>query len=246
MKIAICFSGIARGSVTRNIKSVEAAMPDADFYYATWKERENDISKKYKAVTYPEPVLHYNSWTECVEDNPNHKYAQYKFGISNKIGGVYQTESLNHSTKQILAHAYQVRDIKKDYDLIVRIRWDAVCGSRINFQKYLDMSYNENIAVGFAIRGGRHTNLNIFKDIAHKYCTRDTDISVSRDWCWWLNDNLIIHPPSKFDPEKVFKLHEEKRLWPAEFGWYQVLSENDDHHCVYGGCAIERFVKDAI
>ena len=63
MKIAICFSGIARGSVTRNIKSVEAAMPDADFYYATWKERENDISKKYKAVTYPEPVLHYNSWT---------------------------------------------------------------------------------------------------------------------------------------------------------------------------------------
>ena len=85
-----------------------------------------------------------------------------------------------------------------------------------------------------------------FKDIAHKYCTRDTDISVSRDWCWWLNDNLIIHPPSKFDPEKVLKLHEEKRLWPAEFGWYQVLSENDDHHCVYGGCAIERFVKDAL
>ena len=45
MKIAICFSGIARGNVKRNIKSVEAAMPDADFYYATWKERENDIYK---------------------------------------------------------------------------------------------------------------------------------------------------------------------------------------------------------
>ena len=37
MKIAICFSGIARGNVGRNVKSVEASMPDADFYYATWK-----------------------------------------------------------------------------------------------------------------------------------------------------------------------------------------------------------------
>ena len=45
MKIAICFSGIARGNVERNVINVKNAMPKADFFYATWKEHENDISK---------------------------------------------------------------------------------------------------------------------------------------------------------------------------------------------------------
>tara|TARA_Y100001954_G_scaffold238463_1_gene306203 strand:+ start:5555 stop:6295 length:741 start_codon:yes stop_codon:yes gene_type:complete len=246
MKLAICFSGIVRGTVGRNVNNVKKAMPEADFFYATWEERQNENSKMYKCKTYPEPKLHYNSWTECIVDNPHHKYAQYKHGISNKVGGVYNNESLNHSTKQILAHAYQVKDLPEEYDMIVRIRWDTVCGSLINFTKYVEQSYKENIAIGFSIRGGRHTELNKFVEIPKIYATLDTDISVSRDWCWWLNDNLIIHPRKKFNPDKVLKLHEEKKLWPAEYGWYQALSENDDHLCVYGGAAIERFVRSKI
>lgn len=246
MKIAICFSGIARGNVARNIVNVKNAMPEADFFYATWKEHENEISKRYNAVTYPEPVLHYDSWTEAVEDNPHHKYKAYKEG---RLAGnipIYQVPSLNHSTKQILAHAYQVKDLPEEYDMIVRIRWDVVCGSRINFTNYINRSYNENIAIGFAIRGGRFTNMNRFHDIPHIYCTADSDISVSRDWCWWLNDNLIIHPRNKLYTDRVFQLHNDKKLWGGEYGWYQVLSDDNDHHCVYGGAAIERFVRSAV
>tara|TARA_B100001248_G_scaffold9854_1_gene6512 strand:+ start:20981 stop:21721 length:741 start_codon:yes stop_codon:yes gene_type:complete len=246
MKLAICFSGIVRGQVERNIEHVKNAMPEADLFYATWEEQQNDMSKKLNCVTYPEPVLKYNSWTECVEDNPHHKFKQYKIGIQKKSESVYTVESLNHSTKQILAHAYQVRDLPEEYDMVVRIRWDTVCGSRIKFDKYVDQSYNEQIAIGFSIRGGRYTKMNAFYDIPHKFTTIDTHLSVSRDWSWWLNDNLIIHPRKKFDPEKVFQYDAEKRLWPAEYGWYQMLSENNDHHCVYGGAAIERFVRDAI
>jgi len=248
MKIAICFSGIVRGKVGRNIEHIKNAMPEADFFYATWEERQNEMSKKLNCVTYPEPNVTYNAWTDIDPKHipPHHKYMQYRNGIKNKLGGVYNNESLNHSTKQILAHAYQLRDIPEEYDIIVRIRYDVVCGSRVKFEKYVNQAFKEQIAIGFAIRGGRYTKMNSFYDIPHKYTTLESDISISRDWCWWLNDNIIIHPRNKFDTEKVFQYDKEKKLWPAEYGWYQMLSENDDHHSVYGGCSIERFVRDAI
>ena len=44
-----------------------------------------------------------------------------------------------------------------------------------------------------------------------------------------------------YDTALVHQYHEEKRLWPAEYGWYQMLSKNDNHHCVYGGAALEKF-----
>ena len=81
MDIAVCFSGIARGQVDRNVEHAKRAFSrfgSVDFFFATWKEHENDISRKYNAVTYPEPEIHYDAWTECVVDNPLHKYKQYK------------------------------------------------------------------------------------------------------------------------------------------------------------------------
>ena len=83
--------------------------------------------------------------------------------------------------------------------------------------------------------------LNKFKDIEHVFITETTDQMWSRDWSYWLNDNLIFHRRDAYDCELVHKLHEEKRLWPAEYGWYQMLSKNDNHHCVYGGAALEKF-----
>ena len=189
--------------------------------------------------------MHYNPWYQCVTDNPHPKYHAYKKDLINKTGQYTQTNLL-HATKQIIGHADQVAELPEEYDMIVRTRWDTIVGDRVDFTHYLNTAYEHDMAIGFAIRGGRWIHLEKFKDIEHVYITQTTDQAWSRDWAWWLNDNLIIHPRKIFDTENVHKLHEEKKLWPAEYGWYQVLSENDDHHCVYGGCAIERFVKDAI
>ena len=43
--------------------------------------------------------------------------------------------------------------------------------------------------------------------------------------------------------QALLNLHEAKKLWPAEYGWYQVLSKDDNHHCVYGGAALDRFAR---
>ena len=80
-----------------------------------------------------------------------------------------------------------------------------------------------------------------FKDIDHIYIQEDTDHKWSRDWSYWINDNMVFHRRDMYDCDLVHKLHKEKRLWPAEYGWYQMLSSMDNHHCVYGGACIERF-----
>jgi len=245
MKIAVCISGIARGNVKHNIGRIKEAFGDkADIFTASWKEHKNDYSEQYGAEYYDEPTLHYNSWKDCVTDNPHPKYKLYKQAFINQDGPAFflaQRKKLMNATKQLIAHAYQLPNIPQEYDMIIRLRWDSVVSTKLDFTKYLEQSYDGNMAVGFAIRGGRHAKLDIFKDIDHVYCDDDTDQMWSRDWCYWLNDNMIFHPRKLYDCEKVLQYHEEKKLWPAEYGWYQMLSNADDHHGVYGGAVIEKF-----
>ena len=240
MKIAICISGIARGNIKRNIGCLKKAFPNADMFFSSWEEHKNDESEKYNSTYYPEPTIHYNSWCECIVDNPHPKYHVYKKQFLEKTGH-FHTKKLMNATKQLIAHAYQVADLPQEYDMIIRSRWDTVVSEKVNFSKYLEQSYNENMAIGFAIRGGRWTDLNSFKDIDHVFIKEDTDNKWSRDWSYWLNDFLIFHPRDLCNGELVHKLHKEKRLWPAEYGWYQMLSTLDNHHCVYGGAVLEKF-----
>ena len=239
LKIAVCMSGIARGNVSKHISLLKNAFPGADFYFSTWNEYDNEISQKYNSKTYPEPKMHYNPWTECMVDCPHLKYKAYKKAFQ-KGEKLSTRPKLLHATKQIIAHAYQLSDMP-NYDIIVRTRWDTVVSEKVNFSKYVRQSFDERKAIGFAIRGSRWTNLHQFKDIEHIYVSDPRDQTWSRDWMYWLNDNLIIHPMDIFDCDNVHKLHQEKKLLPAEYGWYQVLSKNENHHSVYGGATIDRY-----
>lgn len=240
MKTAICISGIARGNVKRNVNHLKIAFPDTPIFFSSWEEAKNNISEEYNSTYYPEPKMHYNPWCECVTDNPHPKYKAYKKQFIEKTGVCHQTK-LKNATKQIIAHAYQVADLPEEYDLIIRTRWDTIVSLKADFSKYLKQVYEERVAIGFAIRGGRWISLDEFKDIEHVYITENTDQMWSRDWSYWLNDNLIIHRRDMYDTELVHRYHHEKKLWPAEYGWYQMLSVNDNHHCVYGGAALERY-----
>ena len=58
-------------------------------------------------------------------------------------------------------------------------------------------------------------------------------------------DVMIMHPRKLLDTKHAFKLHNEKKLLPAEVGWWQVLSEptgGENHISMYGGAQIERFL----
>ena len=239
MKIAICISGIARPNSIRNVELVKQSF-GGDVFCATWESTVNEHSAKFECDLYPEPKINYNPWTDknCV--CMHYKYHGYR---EHFLSGKYTANNkFVHATKQILGHAYQLQNLSAKYDLIVRTRWDTYVSPAVDFTKYINESYNENKAVGFAVRSGRHNDVHKFKEYEQIYVNETTPLHYSRDWAWWLNDNLIIHPRSLFDCNKAFKLNEESKLLPAEFGWYQMLSVDDNHKCVYGGAAIDRYV----
>lgn len=245
MKIAVCISGICRGDVSRNINALKNRFPTADFFYGTWKGREEgmaNIPGKPKFFTFDEPEMHYHPLTDQEPDfikNYGPKInSQYKqFRLKPKM-----IERTKHHTKQILAHAYMLQEIDPSYDMIVRARFDTWVTPQVNFNPCLIDSYEMKRSIGFGVRGSRHRDINKLKDVPKVY--PDENYTGSQDWGWYLMDPLIMHRRDTFDIDYALQLHRDKKLLPAEWGWYQVLSEpfGDNHRSIYGGAQIEKYL----
>lgn len=239
MKIAVLYSGVPRGneSFIRCNTSVKKHFPDADYYYATWKESSHLIPPNIDCMLYQEPQMHYHPLLDMPIENLLPK--QRRLRERCKKDPTYR-ERTQHHTKQILGHAQQLKSIaQKHYDLIVRVRYDTYLSHKVDLTKYVRESVKQNIAIGFGTRTSRHRNLFELYDIPRVQPKGFDDI---QDWYKYLMDPMIIHPPAKFNQKLCQELHNHKALKVAENGWYQVLSENDDHLCVYGGAQIEKYL----
>jgi len=240
MKIAVCYSGICRGNWIKNNTSVKYHFPKADYFYSTWSTQVASMPPiDYK--TYVEPKMNYHPMKDVDKNLLTMKLRQNLYLLNGKQ---YYDRTMNH-TKQILAHAYQLRDLSEEYDMIVRIRYDTYLSPKVNFTDYLNKSYNENIAVGFGTRTSRHKHLGKLLEIDK---TVPSSFDDNQDWYRYLMDPMIFHPRKLFDTDMVFKYHREKKLLPAENGWYQILSEpyGDNHLSVYGGAQIEKYLSQTI
>ena len=66
----------------------------------------------------------------------------------------------------------------------------------------------------------------------------------------YLLDQLIIHRYDTFDPDNVLELHEQNKLHPAEWGWYQTLSYPGVNHKNHHGYinhdknVLEKFMRE--
>lgn len=244
MKVAVCISGLCRGKVQRNLGLLKEHFP-YDYFYGTWKGRESDMNLHLKGVdffAFPEPKMHYHPILD-VEEMISPKLVALKKQLQDcrKIGPGTKQRVAEH-TKQIIAHAYMLELIDPSYDMIIRTRYDVVLSMKVDFTEYLTRSYEENRAVGFGTRQQRHRDLDSFKEIHREYPDGKRD--MSQDWGWYLMDPLIFHPRKLFDTKRVWQLHNDKKLLPAENGWYQILSQpySDNHLSVYGGVQIEKYM----
>lgn len=247
MKIAVCLSGIVRGQIAHNIQRLKKAFP-YDYFYGTYTEREEDLHwflgmGNTDYFLFDEPKIHYHPITD-VEEVYTQKLKSIKDSM---LKGEMQKEKakIQHHTKQILSHANMLEQLWPDYDMIIRARWDTFISHEVDFNYYLEKSYNENIAIGFGTRTTRHKDLDILREVPKLYPEKEKN-DVSQDWARYIMDPLIFHPRKLFDTKLAFKLHQEKKLLPAEVGWWQVLSEptgGENHISVYGGAQIERFLS---
>lgn len=112
--------------------------------------------------------------------------------------------------KLIIGHSLLVNSIPQEFDMIVRARFDTHIFKNANFSEFIQRSFSNNCAIGFAA-----TSKPLFGEL------RRTPADSQRHWIW---DQLIIHPRKLLSHKRVMRLHEQRKLHAAEMGWFQVLS----------------------
>jgi len=220
MKVAVCISGICRSlnsltSVKRNNEVQKSKFPTADFYYATWNDYKDEFLKNFKeekGVFFEQPQMHYHPYLDVVPP----KGDLYEFFNETK-GWIQQNRKVDwslHHTKQILIHAFLLDSIPDDYDVIVRTRFDGFIHHSAEFEPFIKDTFEKKRPNCFSAT--KKPFFDTFRELTSEYHPKMN---------YWMCDQLIIHRRDMFDTRRVMKLHEDRKLLPAEYGWYQVLSE---------------------
>ncbi len=220
MRVAVCVSGAfnsvnGKDGIIKNNTIHKSLFPDADFYYATWdifKLEFENVFPNEKCKYFSEVNMHYHPYVDI--DKKDHCSTHYEKTTNwVKKGGKERIDWTSHHTKQILIHAWLIDEIKNNYDVIVRTRFDAYIFKEAKFSGYLEDTFKNNRANCFgATKQSKFDMLMEFDPVKHSRFN------------YWLLDQLIIHNSNVVDIEHVNLLHEEKKLHAAEYGWYQALS----------------------
>jgi len=223
MKVALCISGQQRQTKILQKEIDKRRLyafkdVDVDFFLHTWK---NQILFYYDdLITEVEPNIDYDPVLDTTEWAGSYFQSKRK----EKKG-----KSLYNSTKQILAHNTLVSKLKKDYDIIIRCRWDIYFSENINYSEWLKKSYNEG-PISMGHRGWNLVYLDNPKPMG------GLQKKGNLRWEYMISpDAMIIHKPKDWDCNKVISLHKKKELLPGEWGWYQILSSGKNNHKGYHG-----------
>ena len=227
MKIALCINGIYRDWVTPHPSSLLLSMKKIlnpnDIFFHTWTKHKS--SNPYTTFYCDEPVLNYHPVDDIDGLCDHDKFISYR---KNKTAH-NKTADRN---KQLLGYADLLSKIPNDYDLIIRARYETIVSPSFNYNKYIEKAMDVG-PVGFMIRPNRGQSIH-----------NDIEVSQNKsdDWYQFLPDALIFHKRNHYNVDYVYELHEKKKLLPAEWGWYQIMSQpyGDIHTSVHGGADVAR------
>jgi len=214
MRVAVCISGLVNGDLLkRNNEVLKQKFPYADFYYGTWTDQK-DAFKKYfpneDCFYFDPPKMDYHPYYIDGFDSKDWRETK-DWIVRNK-----KMEWSKHHTKQHIIHAWMLDRIEQEYDVIVRTRFDAFAwrADIANFTPFVEDSFKNQRANCFAV-----TRKPKFQELY------ESDYDVNPKMRTWCLDQLIIHPRSLFNTKEVLRLHKNKLLRAAEYGWHQVISE---------------------
>ena len=237
MKTALLITGQYRPHVEgakQLIEHMEDVFKTHTFFH-TWNDDVSKVPIEYhnRLVYCKEPEVDYHPISD-IEWTGKHgkwdKYLQQRL-LYNKT---------QHQNKQILAYADLLSKVPDDFDVLIRTRWDVLVSGKANFRPYIEKAYEEG-PVGFMSRPKRGHIVDQLIELPKEDTQQVLKFKLD-DWYGYLPDNMIMHRREHFDSDLVKKLHKEKNLAPAEWGWYQVMSEpyGDIHTSVHGGAMLVR------
>ena len=205
MKVAIVFSGKIRGLYEVVMEQWKNIAPFADFYFSTWNDNEYDFVEKY--FEYPE-VKYFPAkifFEMHKDDNPDKALSFFRKRRESKQW-IYQ--------QYAYAKALEYFNLDKDYDVIIRARYDIRLNmTQEDLESFCKDVYENNRVVqighNHSVDGKEIMNIN-------------GKIKGSPDFCF-------IHKPTHFLPSTCYKLIESKQLKGQEVGWSQLFSNYDGH-----------------
>ena len=230
MKIAILVTGQYRPKIkgAKNlIKRMQSVFETDNIFFHTWSDQVSTT-----------PIMFHDRLSYCPE--PKLDYHPHSIDWIGKHGKWIKYTSkrllynkMQHANKQILAYADLLSKTPDDFDVVIRTRWDIRVSQTVDFKPYLEKAYKKG-PVGFMTRPNRGHSHNRLLQVPKD--------DILDDWYGYLPDQLIMHRKEHFDINLANKLHAEKNLAPAEWGFYQVMSEpfGDIHTSIHGGAVIAR------
>lgn len=108
--------------------------------------------------------------------------------------------------------------------MIIRTRFDVWAYHKANFRPFIEDTYENN-----RVNAITSTKRRSFPTL------RQFNSSIKGAHNQWMVDQMIIHPRKILDKKYIERLHLEKKLHPAEMGWYQVLSYKKNQHRSFDG-----------
>ena len=221
MNIAICVSGV-NDKKSNIVDLLRAKFKGVNFYYHTWSNKTNLIPKEFHERLF---TMHYPKWHyHPMQVDPPSKHPKYKKYQKGSL-----IDEMYFCIAPIIAHADLLRKIPKHHDLIIRVDWNTQIDRQVPMENWLRMAY-ENGPVGFITRENRGPQFG--KGIVHQADKSNPE----DDWNGFLPCDFLIHHKNHFNKQLMDKLLYEKKLYPNEWGWYQVLSEwrKDQHTSMHG------------
>lgn len=236
MRVAVCVSGayhkLGQSGTEKLCNAItKLKFPDADFYYATWEQFRPAFERDFPAEHceyFPEPKMHYHPYTDIAPRYHTCERYQKTMDFMRRSSARLQWSA--HHTKQILIHTWLLEKIKDKYDVIVRVRFDLYLHRGADFTSYLEDTHKHNRANCFAT-----TRPFRFPDLLEPKDQNEDNLARNKIFMF---DHVLIHPADAIDADSVMRLHKEKKLHPAEYGWYQIIGlPHGAHHMNYVGWA---------
>lgn len=233
MKTAVLVSGLPRFNYINNVDRIPLAFPNADIFYQTWKGQTYDKTKLKNVLLTPEPKVDYVAY-DTQQHMPFRRIRNH-----NQLVGIWRNLAYNR-VKQIIAHADLLSTIPEEYDMIVRVRYDSKLSylkeSIDHFQKSMEKSYEEDVSIGYGYQFHLGINVKLYGSSTPSWenITPATQ-STFYEGKYHHSDHMMIHKRSLFDCDKVYSLHKNKALFPAETGWWQVLCYRKKTCICYNG-----------
>ena len=223
MQLAVCLTGV-NDKKSNIVEQVHKIFNGCNLYYHTFTNQTHLLNVRDAERLF---TMHYPKWHYHPMDVSNVKHGKFKKYQEQKL----LWDKLYYGLVPIMSHSDCLKKIPPRFDLIIRLDYNTILDPQINMNHWLRKAYEKG-PVGFMIRENRGPQFGQGRVMEIDKSTPNPQ----DDWYGFLPSTMILHHRKHFDHSLVRKRVKDCTLAPAEWGWYQVLSEpyGDIHTSVHG------------